>query len=67
VSPVKYDVGFYIPKDGTLHNRRRENLKSYMYRIVIVASWRTSKVLKPVVIIHIQGIQNYSLLVQTFR
>jgi hypothetical protein len=27
VSPVKYELGFYIPDDGTLHSHRRENLK----------------------------------------
>jgi hypothetical protein len=30
VSPVKYEVGFYIPEDGILHSHRRENLKSYI-------------------------------------
>jgi hypothetical protein len=29
VSPVKYEQGFYIPKDGILHSHCRENLKSY--------------------------------------
>jgi hypothetical protein len=29
VSPVKYELGFYIPDDGILHSHRRENLKSY--------------------------------------
>jgi hypothetical protein len=29
VSPVKYELGFYIPEDAILHNHRRENLKSY--------------------------------------
>jgi hypothetical protein len=29
VSPVKYELGFYIPEDGILHTHRRENLKSY--------------------------------------
>jgi hypothetical protein len=29
VSPVKYELGFYIPEDAILHSRRRENLKSY--------------------------------------
>jgi hypothetical protein len=28
VSPVKYELGFYIPEDGILHSHRRENLKS---------------------------------------
>jgi hypothetical protein len=30
VSPVKYELGFYIPEDGILHSHRRGNLKSYM-------------------------------------
>jgi hypothetical protein len=29
VSPVRYELGFYIPEDGILHSHRRENLKSY--------------------------------------
>jgi hypothetical protein len=29
VSPVKYDLGVYIPEDGILRSHRRENLKSY--------------------------------------
>jgi hypothetical protein len=28
VSPVKYELGFYITEDGILHSDRRENLKS---------------------------------------
>jgi hypothetical protein len=30
VSPVKYELGFYIPDDDILHSHRRENLKSYI-------------------------------------
>jgi hypothetical protein len=30
VSPVKYELGFYIPEDVILHSHRRENLKSYI-------------------------------------
>jgi hypothetical protein len=30
MSPVRYGLGFYIPKDGTLHSQRRDNLKSYI-------------------------------------
>jgi hypothetical protein len=30
VSPVRYELGFYIPEDGFLHSHRRENLKSYI-------------------------------------
>jgi hypothetical protein len=29
VSPVKYELGFYIPGDDNLHSHRRENLKFY--------------------------------------
>jgi hypothetical protein len=29
VSPVKYEVGFYIPEDDILHSHRRENVNSY--------------------------------------
>jgi hypothetical protein len=34
VSPVKYELGFYIPEDDILHSHRRESLKSYMNHIV---------------------------------
>jgi hypothetical protein len=30
LSPVKYELGSYIPEDGILHSHRRENLKSYI-------------------------------------
>jgi hypothetical protein len=30
MSSVKYELGFYIPEDGILHSRRRENLKSHI-------------------------------------
>jgi hypothetical protein len=26
---VRYELGFYIPEDGILHNQRRENIKSF--------------------------------------
>jgi hypothetical protein len=29
VSPVKYELGFYIPEDD-IHSDRRENLTSYI-------------------------------------
>jgi hypothetical protein len=34
VSPVKYELGFYIPEDDILHSSRRENLKSYRHNLV---------------------------------
>jgi hypothetical protein len=30
VSPVKYELGFYIPEDGILHSHCCENLKFYI-------------------------------------
>jgi hypothetical protein len=30
VSPVKYELGFYIPEDDILHSHRRDILKSYI-------------------------------------
>jgi hypothetical protein len=36
VSPVKYELGFYIPEDDILHSHHRENLKSYIMKLVRV-------------------------------
>jgi hypothetical protein len=33
VSPVRYELGLYIPVDDILHSHRREDLKSYMAMI----------------------------------
>jgi hypothetical protein len=30
VSPVKYELGFYIPEDDILHSHHCENLISYI-------------------------------------
>jgi hypothetical protein len=30
MSPVRYELGFYIPEDDILHSDRRENLKFYI-------------------------------------
>jgi hypothetical protein len=30
VSPVKFELVFYIPEDGILHSHRRENLRCYI-------------------------------------
>jgi hypothetical protein len=30
VSPVRYELGFYIPEEGILHSHRHEDLKSYI-------------------------------------
>jgi hypothetical protein len=29
MSPVRYELGFYIPEDGILHSHRGVNLRSY--------------------------------------
>jgi hypothetical protein len=39
VSPVRYELGFYISEDGILHSHRRENLKSY----ITLAGWALSR------------------------
>jgi hypothetical protein len=31
MSPVKYELGCYIPEDCILHSYRRENIKSYAH------------------------------------
>jgi hypothetical protein len=35
VSPVRYELGFYITEDAILHSHRRENLKSYISYFVL--------------------------------
>jgi hypothetical protein len=35
MSPVRYELGFYIAEDGIHHSHRRENLKSY----IALISW----------------------------
>jgi hypothetical protein len=30
MSPVRYELGFYITEDDILHSHSRENLKSYI-------------------------------------
>jgi hypothetical protein len=30
VSPVRYELDFYIPEDGILHSHRLKNFKSYI-------------------------------------
>jgi hypothetical protein len=36
MSPVKYELGFYIPADDILHSHRRETLKSYTTLVLLV-------------------------------
>jgi hypothetical protein len=40
MSPVRYELGFYIPEDGILHSHSRENLKSYTAVTGWILYWR---------------------------
>jgi hypothetical protein len=40
VSPVRNELGFYIPEDGILHSYRRENRKSYITLTGCALYWR---------------------------
>jgi hypothetical protein len=42
VSPVKYELGFYIPEDDILHSHRRENLKCYEGCFVVIVTFLSS-------------------------
>jgi hypothetical protein len=35
VSPVRYELGFYIPEDDNLHGHGRKNLKAY----IVLTGW----------------------------
>jgi hypothetical protein len=34
VAPVRYELGFHIPKDDILHSHCRGNLKSYVLAVI---------------------------------
>jgi hypothetical protein len=38
VSPVKYELGFYIPEGDILHSDRRENHKSYIVKLFYMSN-----------------------------
>jgi hypothetical protein len=40
VSPVSYELGFYIPEDDILHSHRHENVNSYIALIAWDLYWR---------------------------
>jgi hypothetical protein len=42
VSPVRYELGLYIPEDGILHSHRHENLKSFFVVSVSYILWKRS-------------------------
>jgi hypothetical protein len=48
MSPVRYDLGFYIPEDRILHNHGRENLKFYtvLYSVTLLRNHSTDIVIK---------------------
>jgi hypothetical protein len=39
MSPVRYELRFYIPEEGVLHSYCRGNLKSYTLLVVYVLKW----------------------------
>jgi hypothetical protein len=43
VFPVRYELGFYIQEYGILHSHSRENLKSYMCRIMLCSPVESKK------------------------
>jgi pterin-4a-carbinolamine dehydratase len=46
VSPVKYELGFYIPEDSIFQSHRCENLKSYTVYIVHLTLLHKNKLLQ---------------------
>jgi hypothetical protein len=44
VSPVKYELGFYIPEDDILHSHRRESSDLTDLSYVYVNVWTASVV-----------------------
>jgi hypothetical protein len=42
VSPVKYELGFYISADGILHSHRRDDLKAYIALTGWPLQWRSN-------------------------
>jgi hypothetical protein len=46
VSSVKYEMGFYIPEDGSLHSHYRAKLKSSTIPIILTRSSRPEELTK---------------------
>jgi hypothetical protein len=42
MSPVKYELGFYISEDAILHSHSPENLKSYILSILIYRNYQNT-------------------------
>jgi hypothetical protein len=45
VSPVKYELDFYIPEDDILHSHCCENLKSYKFSYILYNSSSLNEIL----------------------
>jgi hypothetical protein len=49
VSPVTYELGFYIPEEDILHSHGRENHKMYdlaiRLQLMIIIFWQTKYVI----------------------
>jgi hypothetical protein len=67
VSPVRYELGFYIPEDGILHSHRREHLKSLNSSVVCASPRLSTKsgpisdpLCFPVSLVAIHNLQNLS-------
>jgi hypothetical protein len=49
MSPVRYELGFYIPEDAILRSHCRENLKSYISHSWFQRVWSSSVIVGHVV------------------
>jgi hypothetical protein len=50
VSPVKYELGFYIAEDDIVHSHCREGLKPYIFHLLFSSflwNWRWSQYIRP--------------------
>jgi hypothetical protein len=43
VSPVRYELGFYIPEDGILHSHHHGNLISYILKRMLSRKFLNSR------------------------
>jgi hypothetical protein len=65
VSPVRYELGSYVPEEGILHSHRRGNLKSYialtswaLWRNVFPVKYKLGVYITEDDILHIHGREN---------
>jgi hypothetical protein len=64
MSPVKYEIGFYIPESDILHSHRREKLKSYIGLSTVFCATVTAV---PVTVCGFEALKLALLLQQTCR